>query len=220
MRLGKRSILWALGAGTVGLLLTLGLAWLDRADIPRLSTRPTPPLLKGGMGEFSHFAAPRPVPPISFLDGAGREGSLADFKGRVVLVNFWATWCAPCLREMPSLDRLQAQLGGPDFTVLDLSLDRQGKEAVALYFAENKLSHLGVYLDPKGDAFRAWQGSGVPTSFLIDREGRALGVMLGPAQWDAPEAIKLIRYYMGEGGRGTAESQQTIGGLGAPAAAR
>jgi thiol-disulfide isomerase/thioredoxin len=220
MRLGKRSILWALGAGTVGLTIALGLAvaWLGQFDAPRIAAGPASPLLKGEMGEFSHFAVPRPVPPIAFLDGAGRTLGLGDFAGRVVLVNFWATWCAPCVREMPSLDRLQAALGGPDFTVVALSLDRQGKEAVAPYFAEHLLGHLAVYLDPEGEAFRAWRGQGVPTSFLIGRDGRAIGVLLGPAHWDAPEAIKLIRYYMGEGGRGAAGPQQTSTGLRAPSA--
>ena len=221
MRLGKRSILWALGAGTVGLLVALGLAiiWLGGADAPRVAARPAPPLLRGEMGEFSHFAAPRPVPAISFLDGEGRKLGLGDFEGRVVLVNFWATWCAPCVREMPSLDRLQAALGGPQFAVLALSLDRQGKQAVEPYFAEHGLNHLGVYLDPEGEAFRTWRGQGVPTSFLIGRDGRALGVLLGPAQWDAPEAIKLIRYHIGKGASGSVEREQTKAGWHASAAA-
>jgi thiol-disulfide isomerase/thioredoxin len=221
MRLGKRSILWALGAGTVGLLVALGLAaaWLGRGDAPRIAAGPVPPPLKGGMGEFSHFAAPLPVPPISFLDGEGRKLGLGDFEGRVVLVNFWATWCAPCVREMPSLDRLQEGLGGPQFAVLALSLDRQGKEAVEPYFAEHKLGHLGVYLDPEGEAFRAWRGQGVPTSFLIGRDGRARGVLLGAAQWDTPDAIKLIRYYIGKGASGPVGREQTKAGGHASAAA-
>ena len=220
MRFGKRSILWALGAGTVGLLVALGLAivWLGGADVPLVAARPVPPLLKGEMGEFSHFAAPRPVPPISFLDGAGHRHRLDDFRGRLVLVNFWATWCTPCLREMASLDRLQAALGGADFTVLAISLDREGKEAVGRYLADHKLGHLGIYLDPEGEAFRAWDGRGVPTSFLIGRDGRALGVLLGPARWDAPEAIKLIRYHMGEVERGTAAPKETSAGPRTPAA--
>ena len=157
------------------------------------------PVLKGEMGDFSYFAGPKPVPPISFEDGQGKTLSLADFKGRVVLVNFWATWCAPCKSEMPSLDRLQAALGGSDFIVLDLSLDRQGKAAIEPYFRDNKLAHLGIYIDREGKGFRAWQGSGVPTSFIIDRDGLARGVLLGAADWDSPAAIKLIRHFIAEG---------------------
>lgn len=169
------------------------------------------------MGDFSYFASPKPVPPIAFADAEGKTLSLADFKGRVVLVNFWATWCAPCVREMPALDRLQAKLGGPDFTVLALSLDRQGKAAVEPYFAENKLGHLGIYLDPDGKAFRAWQGRGVPTSFLVGRDGLARGVLLGPAKWDSAEALRLIEHAIGEG-RGE-KLQQTRGGSAAAAPA-
>lgn len=157
------------------------------------------PRLKGEIGDFSYFDAPKPVPPLAFEDGAGRSLALADLKGRVVLVNFWATWCAPCVREMPSLDRLEATLGGKDFIVLDLSLDRRGKAAIEPYFAANKLSHLGVYLDPDGKGFHAWHGAGVPTSFLIDRDGHARGLMVGAADWDSPAAIALIRHFLAEG---------------------
>lgn len=212
MRLGKRSILWALGLGaaTLGAAAIAGiLAFGGPGAFDGLvfggrgrdlaGGAGTPPTLKGEMGDFSYFAAPRPVPAIAFTDGAGKSLSLADFRGRVVLVNFWATWCAPCVREMPSLDRLQARLGGPDFAVLDISLDREGKAVVEPYFAKNQLRHLGIYLDPSGEAFRRWQGSGVPTSFLIDREGRARGVLLGPAQWDSPDAVALVRFLVGKG---------------------
>jgi len=157
------------------------------------------PVLKGEMGDFSYFDGPKPVPPISFEDGQGKALSLADFKGRVVLVNFWATWCAPCKSEMPSLDRLQAALGGSDFIVLDLSLDRQGKAAIEPYFRDNKLAHLGIYIDREGKGFHAWQGSGVPTSFIIGRDGRARGMLLGAADWDSPAAVELIRHFIAEG---------------------
>ena len=171
------------------------------------------PLLKGELGDFSYFDGPKPVPPLSFEDGQGHALSLASFKGRVVLVNFWATWCAPCLREMPSLDRLEAALGGKDFIVVDISLDRQGAAAVGPYFKEHELTHLGVYLDPKGAGFHAWNGSAVPTSFVIDREGRGRGLLLGPAQWDSPEALALIRHFIAEGATDkpdTARAERTV----------
>jgi thiol-disulfide isomerase/thioredoxin len=169
----------------------------------------TKPTLVGEMGDFIYFATPKPVPPISFADGAGRALSLADFKGQVVLVNFWATWCAPCVREMPSLDRLQARLGGKDFAVIDIALDRQGKEAVAPYFARNGLDHLGIYLDPKGESFRAWSGRGVPTSFLIGRDGLSRGVLVGAALWDSVAAVKLIQGAIREGKDEGEKAKQT-----------
>ncbi len=199
LKLNRGSILAALAlaaalgavlAGSFGVHGTLGLAG---------SASAAGALLKGEMGDFSYFDGPKPVPPIAFEDGEGRVQSLAQFRGRVVLVNFWATWCAPCVREMPSLDRLQAVLGGKDFVVLDLSLDRQGKAAILPYFQANKLTHLGVYLDPEGKSFHAWHGSGVPMSFVIGRDGRARGMLLGAADWDSPAALALIRQFIAEG---------------------
>lgn len=174
------------------------------------------PSLKGEMGDFNYFATPKPVPPIGFIGPKGQSLTLSDFKGKVVLVNFWATWCGPCVKEMPSLDRLQARLGGRDFTVVDISLDRQGREAVEPYFAQNNLTHLGIYLDPKSQAFRAWSGRGVPTSFLIGRDGKAYGVLLGPAEWDSPDALKLIQHVIDLGSSRAPDIQQTQ--TGAPGA--
>jgi thiol-disulfide isomerase/thioredoxin len=207
MRLNRRSILWVLGSAALSAAAALTLA--GQGPFGRLvaGTDPSLPRLKGEMGDFSYFTTPKPVPPIGFVDAEGKALALDDFKGRVVLVNFWATWCVPCVREMPSLDRLEARLGSKDFTVLDLSLDRQGKDAIGPYFAENKLSHLGIYIDPQGAAFHAWQGQGVPTSFLIGRDGRALGVMIGPADWDSPPALKLIEYFVG--GRNSVRVEET-----------
>jgi len=200
MRLDRRLVFWALGLGGAAMLAAAAFVVLapGRAPHPPQGAGAPPPF-KGEMGDFSYFTPPRPVPPIRFEDGAGKPLGLDAFKGKVVLVNFWATWCAPCKREMPSLDRLQAALGGKDFAVVDIALDREGKAAVAPYFATNALTHLGIYLDPSGEAFRSWKGEGVPTSFLLDREGRARGVMLGPAAWDSEAAQRLIRHAIGDG---------------------
>ncbi len=204
MRSGKRTILWLLGAALVGLAAGFGTAGANG------------PVRADAMGDFSYFASPKPVPPISFQDGSGRTLTLADFKGRVVLVNFWATWCGPCVEEMPSLDRLQAKLGSGDFTVLDISLDRQGKDAVTPFFSVNKLTHLRVYLDPRGQAFQAWHGEGVPTSFLIGRDGRARGLIVGPADWDSPASLALIERAIAEGKDG-AKTKSTDRAAPAPA---
>ncbi len=156
------------------------------------------PPLSGWMEQFNVIEAPGPVPDVAFEDGAGRMITLGDFAGRVVLVNFWATWCAPCVREMPSLNRLQARLGGKDFTVVAVDEDRDGREVGKPFLAKLGLKHLDFYLDTGLALSQALGVRGLPTSFLIDRESRIVGRLDGVAEWDTPEAEALIRYYAGE----------------------
>jgi thiol-disulfide isomerase/thioredoxin len=122
--------------------------------------------------------------------------SLADFRGKVVLLNIWATWCAPCRREMPTLDRLQAQLGGSDFEVVALSIDRKGLPVVKEFYAEIGLDTLPIYVDQSGSAQRTLSVLGVPTTLLLDREGNEIGRLLGPAEWDSPEMMAFFRDYL------------------------
>jgi thiol-disulfide isomerase/thioredoxin len=190
MRIGKQAFgAFLVAAMAVATLAVAAAAESGPADLSRLAA---------ALGDFSYFTPPKPVPPIRFVDGSGRTLTLADFKGRVVLVNFWATWCGPCVEEMPSLDRLQAKLGGTNFTVLDLSIDRQGKDAVKPFFAANKLTHLKVYLDPKAAAFHTLEGEGVPTSFLIGADGKARVTVVGPADWDSPAALAIVQHAIDE----------------------
>lgn len=164
---------------------------------------PAPPPPAGGLritGEIQHFRLlrnPRPVPGIAFTDGEGRPVRLNDFRGKVVLLNFWATWCAPCRREMPALDKLQAALGGDNFQVVALSVDRFGQKLVPPYYRAIGLEHLGIYLNPKGEVQRAMGVIGLPTTILIDSRGREVGRLAGPAEWMAPEAQALIRHFIG-----------------------
>lgn len=136
---------------------------------------------------------PRELAAASFGDGDGRAVSLTDFAGRVVLLNVWATWCGPCRHEMPMLDDLQARLGGEDFEVVALSIDRAGLAPVRDFFAELKLGNLRLYIDETGAAARAIGVFGLPTTLLIDRRGRELGRLVGPAAWNAPEVISYLR---------------------------
>ena len=145
---------------------------------------------------FVVHESPRPVPEIQFENGQGEAIGLADFRGKIVLLNIWATWCAPCRREMPTLDRLQAELGSPDFEVVALSIDRKGVPAVQEFYAELGLETLPIYVDETGAAQRALSVFGLPTTLLLDRDGNEIGRLLGPAEWDSPEMVSFFRGYV------------------------
>ena len=142
---------------------------------------------------FTMHDPPKPVPHVRFQDAAGRDLSLTAFRDRVVLLNIWATWCAPCRREMPTLDRLQAKLGGPDFEVVALSIDRAGIDAVRSFWREIGVEHLAMYVDATGEAATELGAVGLPTTLLIGRDGREIGRLVGPAEWDTPEMVEIIR---------------------------
>jgi thiol-disulfide isomerase/thioredoxin len=142
------------------------------------------------------FEQPRPVPELRIQDDQGHELTLADFRGRVVLLNVWATWCVPCRQEMPTLDRLQARLGGKNFLVMALSIDRKGAEAVRGFYREVGVEKLAIYVDPSGKGSRSLAIPGVPTTLLIDREGREVARKMGEAQWDSPEMVSLVERTM------------------------
>jgi thiol-disulfide isomerase/thioredoxin len=135
----------------------------------------------------------KPVAAIRFDDSQGQARSLADFRGKFVLLNIWATWCVPCRKEMPALDHLEAILGGAKFTVVTISVDRIGIEAVAKFFEEVGVQRLPVYADGSGKALRALRAFGLPTSLIIDREGREVGRVTGPAEWDSAATIEFLR---------------------------
>lgn len=141
---------------------------------------------------FAVLDPPAAVPEISFADGAGQPKTLADYSGKVVLLNIWATWCAPCRKEMPTLDRLQAELGGPDFEVVALSMDRKGPDVVKKFYAEIGVTHLALNIDTSAKAMFALDAVGLPMTLLIDRKGKEIGRLIGPAEWDAPDMIDFI----------------------------
>jgi thiol-disulfide isomerase/thioredoxin len=141
---------------------------------------------------------PKPAPALSFLDAAGNEVSLEDFRGKVVILNLWATWCAPCRKEMPGLDRLQAALGEDGLVVLPLSLDRGEIGQIEAFYDEVGLTTLAIWRDPKAAAGRALGAYGLPTTLVLDRDGREVGRLLGPAEWDGAAAMTLIRAVLAE----------------------
>ena len=164
-----------------------------------LSLRPAlaePPLQGIFADNFILLDQPTPAPSIPFWGLDGGETGLAAFTGDLVLLNCWATWCAPCIREMPSLDRLQSELAADGLRVVAVSVDRGGQAVIDPFLSELGLRNLTVLMDPKFEGARAFVVRGLPATFLIDRQGRIVGGLEGPAEWDSPEAMELMRYYL------------------------
>jgi thiol-disulfide isomerase/thioredoxin len=138
-------------------------------------------------------AASRAVPRLTFLGPTERSYTLEEFRGKVVLLNIWATWCAPCREEMPELDRLQQALGGPDFEVVALSIDSGGMDVVRRFYDEIGVRTLALYVDPSMRAGTELRIVGVPTTLLLDREGGERWRKTGPEKWDAPEIVAALR---------------------------
>lgn len=153
----------------------------------------------GPLGDFTLARPPRPMPDILFADADGADIGLDAFRDRVILVNLWATWCGPCVREMPALDRLQAKLGSDRFEVVAISLDRGGLAKVSPFFDKYGLENLAIYLDPKSVAYRKLSVQRLPTSILIDASGREIGRLEAPLEWDSADAVALIRQYIDGG---------------------
>ena len=149
---------------------------------------------KGEVAAFVPARTLKPVPDVVFQDRKGNPVKLSDFRGKTVLLNVWATWCAPCREEMPELDRLEGEMGGDSFQVVALSVDRQGLER-ARDFLDNevKAEHLTLYNDPKASANFQLRAVGLPTTLLVDPKGREMGRIAGPAPWDGKDAQALIR---------------------------
>jgi thiol-disulfide isomerase/thioredoxin len=145
---------------------------------------------------FIAVPTPRPVAAFSFTDGDDAPLTLADFHGRMVLLNLWATWCAPCRKEMPALDRLQAKLGGSDFTVLPVSIDHRGRDVIARFYHELGLKSLGIYVDKSANVTYAVNAVGMPTTLLVDAQGRELGRVVGPAEWDGAAMLSRLMSYL------------------------
>lgn len=151
------------------------------------------------IGEFVPSSQPTVAPEIRLTDAAGETVALADFQGKLVLINLWATWCEPCLREMPSLERLQSRLGDR-ITVLAVSEDRGGSKIVDPFIAKLGLKSVKTYLDPKSAVGQAFGVRGLPTSLLVDREGKVLGRVEGAAEWDSPKMLGVLEPFVAGGG--------------------
>jgi thiol-disulfide isomerase/thioredoxin len=149
-------------------------------------------LNKAAMAPLLVRPKPLDLPAFTFSDADGKTESLADFSGKIVLLNIWATWCVPCREEMPALDQLETKLGGKDFQVVAVNIDKGGPDKAAAFLKETGATHLGLYTDPSGKLFSTLKTVGMPTTLIIDREGREIALLVGPADWASPEAVAAI----------------------------
>ncbi|HRD76684.1 MAG TPA: TlpA disulfide reductase family protein [Hyphomicrobiaceae bacterium] len=150
-------------------------------------------LNRGEMATFVFKKAAEDLPAVTFQDAAGKERTLADWKGKVVLLNLWATWCAPCRKEMPGLDRLQKALGSDKFEVVALAVDRAGPEKAKKFLEDTKVEKLALFIDATARSGAALRAVGMPTTILIDASGREIGRLVGPTEWDSEDALRLIK---------------------------
>lgn len=154
------------------------------------------PLATGAMTTFVFKKTPEELPNIEFLDSEGKTVSLKDWRGKTVLLNLWATWCAPCREEMPALDRLQKELGSDTFQVVALAVDKAGIEGAKKFLADTKVEALQPFADPTGRDGATLKVIGMPTTILINTEGREIGRLIGPAAWDSEAAKRLISAFV------------------------
>jgi thiol-disulfide isomerase/thioredoxin len=137
------------------------------------------------------------LPQLSFRDAQGQDRSMADFRGRTVLLNLWATWCVPCRKEMPALDALQAKLGGGNFEVVAINIDTRDAEKPKNWLKEVGISKLAYYADPTAKVFQdlkeVGKAFGMPTTLLVDPQGCEVGTLAGPAEWASDDAVKLVQ---------------------------
>ncbi len=145
---------------------------------------------------FALHDTPQPVANVRYLNSDGSRGELADFRGKTVLLNVWATWCPPCREEMPTLDALQAELGSDKFEVVALSIDRAGLPVVRGFFDEIGVENLNIYVDETMLSSTALRAFGLPATILINPEGQELGRLIGPAKWDDPEMVSFLQQFI------------------------
>lgn len=206
---GSRAII--LVAGLIGLVA--GAAAFYRTGGPAGNAGVTPceparavaerlaPLARREVAAFKVTERPATAAAVTFKAPDGRDLTLNDFRGKLVLLNLWATWCVPCRAEMPALDSLQRQLGGERFEVVAVNIDTRNPERAATWLKEAGIGHMAHYSDRSANIFQALKAAGrafgMPTTLLIDANGCELGHIAGPAEWASEDALKLIRAALG-----------------------
>jgi thiol-disulfide isomerase/thioredoxin len=195
----------ALGAALAGVLTVLVVYGIgghrsnpgDAACAPAVNIASRiAPLAQGEVAAFAPAKQPFRVPNVAFKDAQGHDKTLADWRGRTVLLNLWATWCVPCRREMPALDALQAKLGSADFEVVAVNIDTRDPQKPRNFLKDADISHLAFFSDDSAHVFEdlkaAGKAFGMPTTLIVDRSGCEIGNMAGPAEWSSPDGVKLV----------------------------
>ena len=206
-RPAPRRIAVAIGAvvvvGAIGFAAVYGFGGLTReaAGDPAcrgavaLSNR-IAPLAHGEVAALTMAQAPLRLPDLAFMDAGGQPKKLSDWRGRTVLLNLWATWCVPCRKEMPALDKLQDKLGSPDFQVVAINIDTRDPAKPKAFLTEANLAKLDYFTDTSAKVFQelksVGRALGMPTSVLVDGQGCEIATIAGPAEWDSDDAVKLI----------------------------
>jgi thiol-disulfide isomerase/thioredoxin len=190
-------------AGVYGIATLTGNAGGDAACRPAVTlAKKLAPFVRGEVAAVNIASKPLKLPDLSFHDASGKPMSLAAWRGRTVLLNLWATWCVPCRKEMPTLDALQAKLGGPDFEVVAVNIDTRDPDKPKTFLREIGVQKLAYYADPDAKTFQdlkaIGRAFGMPTTLLVDQHGCELGTIAGPAEWASDDALKLVRAALGK----------------------
>lgn len=179
-------------ANSVGTGVVPGTSVSSPAPAATRAAAPAARLNTGKLAAFVYKVSPEPVAEFPFFDAEKQTQTIASHKGKVVLLNLWATWCVPCREEMPALDRLQKELGSDKFEVVAVSVDKNGFDAARKFLDGIVVKSLRYYSDPTGRAPLHVKAIGMPATLLVDAEGREIGRLIGPAEWDSPDAKRLI----------------------------
>jgi thiol-disulfide isomerase/thioredoxin len=192
-------IVLAVLVGAAGIYLQGEAPRKDEVVAPATSTGGlTKAMASGALAALLVHEQRKDIAPFSFANEKAETVDLSKWKGRVVLLNLWATWCAPCRKEMPDMSKLQAELGGPDFEVVALSVDRKGLEASQAFLKEVGVTNLAGYIEPDAKSLAAVQALGLPATILIDRQGKEAARLLGPADWASDEAKVIVKTLIAE----------------------
>jgi thiol-disulfide isomerase/thioredoxin len=190
-------------AGVYGFSTLTGNAGGDATCRPAVElAKKLAPLARGEVAAVNVAKSPLKVPDLAFQDASGKPLTLANWRGRTVLLNLWATWCVPCRKEMPALDALQQKLGGSDFQVVAVNIDTRDPDKPKAFLKELGIDKLAYYADPTAKTFQdlkaIGRAFGMPTTMLVDRQGCEIGTIAGPAEWAGDDAVKLIQAALGK----------------------